>query len=352
MSFDSRPKDNPLNWSFRIGSLFGISIRLHLFFLLGAVYIVGLSLKNASDAGSALVFYETLGVVGLLFFIVLVHEFGHCWGAIRTGGEAEEILLWPLGGLAMVRPKHTAYAHFITAVSGPMVNVIFCAVSAVALVILHGGLGAVPWNPLDPFMPVSDTVNLGDVTQRWLRIFFTVSYVILLFNLLPIYPLDGGRVLHCSLWPKKGYRDATMAATFVGMVGAIALGIVGLLTGAMLMIAIAFFGYLTCYNDRRVAKYAADDGENEFGYDFSKGYAAFEEGEGGGETEKKPGFLARRRQAKEEARRQHKVLADQVLRQRVDAILTKVHQHGMDSLTSEEHRILREETERQRTDGS
>jgi Zn-dependent protease len=352
MTFDSRPKDNPLNWSFRIGELFGITIRLHLFFIFGAIIILALAFKDAGENAGLNSVVESLGAIAILFLIVLVHEFGHCWGARRSGGEANEILLWPLGGLAMVQPRHNPWSNFVTTVSGPAVNVILCAVTAVTLVLLGGGIGAVPWNPMAAFSPVGDSLHYYTTLQSWLRIVFGLSYIVLLFNLMPVYPFDGGRLLHCYLWPRKGYREATMTATFVGMVGAILLGVAGLLTGGMLLLTIAVFGYITCYADRRAAKMAMLEGDQdgEFGYDFSQGHTSFDHAFE--EQEKKPGYFERRRRAKEEARMKREAEALEQQRQRVDEILLKVHREGMRSLTAEETRILQKETERQRADGA
>ena len=112
-----------------------------------------------------------------------------------------------------------------------------------------------------------------------------------------------------------------MTATFVGMVGAIVLGLCGILTGAMLMIMIAVFGYITCYTDRRSAKIDMIESAGEFGYDFSQGYTSLDR-----ETEKprkKPGFFERRRRAREEARQQREAEARSRQRHLVDEVLAK-----------------------------
>ncbi len=348
MSYNDSAKDNPLNWSFYVGRLFAINIRVHLFFILGAAFLVAMAFKEAKENQALTSVSESLITIAILFLIVLLHEFGHCWGARNSGGEADEILMWPLGGLASVRPENTPKGHFVTTAAGPMVNVIICAACAIILTINHGGIGAVPWNPLKPFMPVDLTADWTSGIQYWGSVVFTLSYVILLFNLIPMYPLDGGRLLHCYLWPKKGYRQATLTATFAGMVGAVILGIAGILTEHTLMIIIAVFGYLTCYHDRKIAKTEMlDDGTSEFGYDFSQGFTSFENPETN--QAKQPSYFERRRFAKEEARQKQEQEKQEKLIQRVDEILDKVHKNGIESLTAEEKRILKTETERQRS---
>jgi Zn-dependent protease len=343
--FGTGNKDNPLNWSFRIGQLFGIQIRLHLFFILGAFYLIAEAFVSAEKSVGLRGMFDALISVAILFLIVLLHEFGHCWGARKSGGEADEILLWPLGGLASVRPPHTPRAHMLTTVAGPMVNVIICIIAA-AILIMLAGWGAVPWNPLKTFLPVNLNIDWADSVQRWLRVVFGLSYVILLFNLMPVYPFDGGRMLQAFLWPRKGFGPSMMTATFVGMVGAIVLGVAGFFTGAMMMIMIAVFGYLTCYTERRHAKMRELEGdENEFGYDFSGGYTSLDDRFD--DKPKTPGYFERRRLAKAEARVRREAERREKLVIEVDRILAKVSAHGIDSLTTEENRILAEETKRQ-----
>ncbi len=347
MDQSPRSLDNPINWSFPIGRLFGIAIRLHLFFVFGALWIVVQSLP-AADSGMSLsrgLLYGG-GTAAMLFAIVLLHEFGHCFGARYVGGTADEILLWPLGGLASVAPPHTPSANLVTVVAGPMVNVVFCAVSSFALVLWFGTAGAVPWNPLHPFTPVG-AVGFPSEGQQWLLFFFGLNYMLLLFNLMPVYPFDGGRIFQCLLWPRKGFRNATMLASGVGMVGAIVLGLIGLLGGQYLLLGVAVFGYLTCYQQRQMLKMGAFESENEFGYDFSKGYQSLERGS---ERAPRPSYWDRRRAAKALAREKRERQRLESLHQHVDAILAKVHDHGLDSLTPQERGILDEASHRQQAD--
>jgi stage IV sporulation protein FB len=350
MSGYSRRLDNPVNWSFKAGRLFDIDIRVHLVFVLCAVWILSKEMVRARDLALpfSAVLWDTLGTFGILFFIVLIHEFGHCWGARHTGGSAEEILMWPLGGLAMVSPPNRARAHLITAAAGPMVNVIFCAVSSVALVAWLGRPGGVPWNPLDPFWPVDATVSPTG-GQMWLMRFFGLNYVLLLFNLLPVFPLDGGRILQAYLWPQKGYERSMEIATGVGMIGAIGLGLFGLFTGEqLLLIAIAAFGYLSCWQTRRLLREGAlvEDSGGEFGYDFSRGYSSLDRSFS--EPERGPGYLARRRAKREAARKEAERQKQREHEAEIERILKKVSDHGLRSLTARERRLLEKETERKR----
>jgi stage IV sporulation protein FB len=346
-----KPLDNPINWSFRVGRLFDIDIRVHIAFVICAVIMIWMEMPRQGETSTRSVgtlLVDALGTYAMLFFIVLLHEFGHCFGARRVGGEADEILIWPLGGLAYANPPHNAQAHMVTTIAGPLVNVILCMICTVVLVAWTGSLGAVPWNPLHPTVPVSDAVWLTATTsQIWVMRFFGISYFILLINLLPIFPFDGGRIVQAWLWPRKGYVTSMEIATGTGMVGAILVGLLGLFTEqSWILLMIAVFGYMTCWQNRRMLKEQGDIAGGEFGYDFSKGYQTFD---GAEEKEKKPGYFERRRIRQTAL----KAVADQKKREAhekmVEAILRKISDSGMESLTPKERSILEEETARQRT---
>ncbi|HUU84959.1 MAG TPA: site-2 protease family protein, partial [Phycisphaerae bacterium] len=197
MSREGRALDNPINWSFGVGRLFGIRLRVHLFFLLGAVYLV---VQAAGDDGPGVV--HGLGWFAILFFMVLLHEFGHCFAARAVGGHADEILMWPLGGLASVDVPHTPRANFITTAAGPAVNLVICLLAAAALIVMTGSGWAVPWNP---FLFTVTHVPITSELQWWLVVTFALSYMLLLFNLAPVFPFDGGRMFQCLVWPAKGF---------------------------------------------------------------------------------------------------------------------------------------------------
>jgi Zn-dependent protease len=344
-----RPLDNPINWSFRVGRLWSIDIRVHVFFLIAAIVLVWMEIPNADSRqpwtlGQVMV--DALGVYAMLFFIVLVHELGHCYGARRTGGEASEILLWPLGGLAYVNPPHNAKSHLLTALAGPAVNVLFCLLCAGILTVWVGSIGAVPWNPLHPTTPI-DAGVYPTTGQAWVMRFFGISYFLLLINMLPIFPFDGGRVVQAWLWPSKGYRSSMEIATSTGMIGAILVGLFGLFTQeSWLILMIAVFGYITCWQTRRQVRELAELGEGEFGYDFSRGYASFEQSE---PTPRRPGYLARRRIRKAALRAEQERREREHHQQLVEQILGKISKSGMDSLTEHERQVLHAETQRHRS---
>jgi Zn-dependent protease len=340
-----RALDNPLNWSFRIGRLFQIDIRLHVLFVLGAIVVLARSLgENRGGLADGVI------QLAILFLIVLLHEFGHCFGCRAVGGAAHEILMWPLGGLASVAPPHHWRAHLVTTLAGPMVNVMFCLLTAAALIVWTGSFAAVPWNPLDPFRPLAfDGFSLKAWSiQYWLVIGFGLNYVILLFNLMPVYPLDGGQALHNLLWPRLGYARAMSVASGIGMVGAILIGVAGFLTDARILYFIAVFGYLTCWQQRQQLKMFGEYGTGSFGA-AEETWSAVSSEPVPRSSRKAPGFLERRRLRKQARRRESAQREAEARATRLDQMLTKVRELGLASLTPEERRFLEEETHRRQT---
>lgn len=327
-------RDNPMNWSFPLFKLSGIQVRIHLLFVLWILFELLRSIQDGT--------VSVWAVIATTFFVVvLVHEFGHCIGARSVGGDAQEILMWPLGGLAYAQAPMTPRAQFITTAAGPLVNVVFCVVTA-PLVLWLGGAAALPLNPFSPFA-VSNLSPLSWGISDWLGVFWSVNYLLLLFNLLPVFPMDGGRLLQAVIWKYKGFQFATLMATFVGMLGAIGFGFVGLVNQNMTLVAIAIFGYITCMQQRHLLKAGLLTAENEWGYELSQSLGDFEEAAAG-----KPSWFTRRRTARlarlAERRRREEI----ELEAQIDAILEKVHRHGMHSLTAREKKLLRMESQRKR----
>lgn len=338
----TKPLDNPMNWSFGVGRIFGIRIRLHVLFVLGAVIMLTRSLREQHELGGSGV-GEGFITIALLFLIVLLHEFGHCFGARWVGGTADEILLWPLGGLAYTHPPHNPRAHLITTAAGPAVNVVLCLLAAAVLVASTGSISAVPWNPFVFAIPSGWRLIDWDSWQRWVLLCFSLSYTLLLFNLMPVYPFDGGRMLQELLWPRLGYRRSTMLASGIGMVGAIVIAVVGFVSDATMLFFIAAFGYMTCWLQRQQLRMTDGMDADGFGYDFSQGYSSLERS---GPSRRKPGYWERRRIKRAIERRERRLRDDEVRQSRLDAILAKVRSGGLGSLSPQERRFLEQETQR------
>src|SRR5262249_9012373 len=125
------------SWAFPIGQLFGITIRVHLIMplvIIGLIGRIALTKEPPPNGPPAGTWLDMTMLLGLMFFSVLLHELGHCFAARHMDGEADEVLLWPLGGLAFCRSlPHSPLAHFVTAAGGPLVNLLLCILSGLIL---------------------------------------------------------------------------------------------------------------------------------------------------------------------------------------------------------------------------
>jgi len=183
--------------SIHLFRLFGIDVYLHWSWFLILVYV--LQISDQSD--SPLI----LNILGLLtlFLIVLLHEFGHALACKQVGGQANQIVMWPLGGVAYVAPPQRPGAMLWSIAAGPLVNVVLFSASTVLLVI--GGL--------------SGLSNQIPFFWDYLAIFAYINLILLKFNLLPVFPLDGGQILWSLLWFKFGKARSMMIATIIGFIG-------------------------------------------------------------------------------------------------------------------------------------
>lgn len=217
--------------SFRLFSLFGIEVRLHWLWFLVAIY----QFSNRSGGYESQVFVAVEYLA--LFGLVLLHEFGHALACQQVGGEANEIVLWPLGGVAYVSPPPRAGALLWSIVAGPLVNValipvIFCLGRGLGIL----NLAAVP----------EDVYRLLD------RLSF-INYSLLFFNLLPIYPLDGGQILRALLWYWLGAARSLRVASFLGLFGAASLVALAFWARSTWIAVIAVFLGIQCWKSFQVA---------------------------------------------------------------------------------------------------
>jgi stage IV sporulation protein FB len=350
---------DPMSWSIPVGRMFGISVRVHILF---PVVALGLILRAGSKGTYPGTWVDAAWLMGLLFFTVFWHELGHCYVARRVGGDASEVLLWPLGGLAYVEVPHNPRANFLVAFGGPAVNLIICFICALILGFAFEKSWQPLWNPLTwPFREdASGSITLylwngkDQLTNDTLllivsRLFF-VSWFTFLLNLLPGFPLDGGRMLQAILWHFSDYRQAMQNAIIAGYITMLVLVIYSFWQEEVMMLALAVFIYLSCTQEYMRLEQAGED--SLFGYDFSQGYTSLERDQDGEEVEppppepKKPGFWQRWLQRRAERKRQAELEEKQAEESRMDQLLEKIQRQGKESLTEEENRFLKRVAER------
>ena len=233
--------------SFRIGSLFGIPIKLDLTFLLVLplfAYLIGEQIGDVADllnsglsAGidvAAITSGTTPWILGLaaaigLFVGVVLHELGHSLTAQRYGFPIDSITLWLFGGIAALSEMPEDWRQeFTIAIAGPIVSVLV-GVGSYAL-----------------FLAVPETLNGARFVLGYLAI---LNVVLAVFNMIPAFPMDGGRVLRAFLARSRPYATATQQAASVGKLLAVVMGLIGLMQFSIIFIGVAFFVYIAASSE-------------------------------------------------------------------------------------------------------
>ena len=218
-----------MSWSLNIGSIAGTAIRIHFTFLL---FLVWIFVANWASGGPPAA-WQGLVFILLLFACVIAHEFGHILTARAFGVPTPDVTLLPIGGVArLARIPEQPRQEFLIAIAGPLVNV------AIAVVLLL--LGA-HLNPRDLAAMESSRISLADRLAE-------VNLFLAVFNMIPAFPMDGGRVLRALLSIKLGHVRATEIAATIGQLVAFGLGFLGLF-GNPLLIFIAIFVYLAASSE-------------------------------------------------------------------------------------------------------
>lgn len=348
---------DPLTWSMPLARLFGITVRVHILFPLIALALI-LRVAFVKDGP----WVDAAIVMGLLFLAVLLHEFGHCAGARLVDGDVQEVLLWPLGGLAAVDVPHTPRAHFVTAAAGPLANLLLCLATGCALTASTVRPPFDPWWEAYPYRhldrnreaPVAqplpkpellhwDNTPLNDkdlAARPWIlpvARFFWVNWILFLLNVVLIgFPMDGGRLFQCLLWPRLGFREATRLAIGAGFITTLIVGVYAIVREETLSLLLALFIYVTCRQQFILLETGAE--ESLFGYDFSQGYTSLERDQP--HPRRRPGFVKRWLQKRAALKLQREQETRETEERRMDELLEKVQREGLSALTDEERRFL------------
>jgi Zn-dependent protease len=218
--------------SIHLFRLAGVDLYLHWsWFLVAAFEINGRSKSYSSLTWNVLEYLA-------LFLIVGLHEYGHALACRQVGGRANQIVLWPLGGVAYVNPPPRPGATLWSIAAGPLVNVVLIPVFLM-LGFLSRSLG---WAAAMPN------------AHALLRAVAFINFFLLIFNMLPIYPLDGGQILRSLLWFVLGRARSLMAATIIGFIGVAGFILLAFWIHSVWFGVLALFMLLNCWGGLRHAQ--------------------------------------------------------------------------------------------------
>jgi Zn-dependent protease/CBS domain-containing protein len=214
-------------------TVFGVPVRFHFTFWLVVIWLVVLSAGGKQSLAGAVLF------VAGLFLSILLHEAGHALMARRFGIGTHEIVMLPIGGLARLERQPKAGEEFWVAFAGPLVNFLLGALLLGAAFRTGAGVSAAHWQE------ATDANLLSRLA--------VANLVLALFNLLPAFPMDGGRVLRSLLAERRPYEDATRITARIGTGIAALLALTGLLQANFLLLFVALFIYVGAMQESMAA---------------------------------------------------------------------------------------------------
>lgn len=218
--------------SFKIFTLAGIGVYVHWLWFAVAVA----SFQYRTHEYSSLIWNAAEYLS--LFLIVLIHEFGHQLACRSVGGQTHDIVLWPLGGVAYVSPPQRPGAQLWSIAAGPLVNVVLVPILS-GLVSISHHLG---WYDSHPDAYV------------FLHNVWVINLVLLIFNMMPVYPLDGGQILRSLLWFPFGRANSLLAATIIGFVGVAVLILIAVVLRSIWLGIMSAFILMSCWSGLKQAR--------------------------------------------------------------------------------------------------
>lgn len=354
---------DPLTWSpINLGRWGGTQVRIH-FSLIAfvVVYLLGAAIAPKHPVG------PTACWLVLMLIALAIHEAGHAAMSWWLGSDPDDVRLWPLGNMVGPAPASRSTDNVLVALAGPAVSAALVIVCAIVLNALGAQFVWNPFgNPVDSGAPIlharwahAETAKLaGDAlyaevlarpyTTAWLVSWFGyLNWVIMLANLLPALPFDGGRMFRAylantSVSPAKDGLIPPIFARSCALILVI-VGLVRLLIAAkgdgLTLIGLALLIEWMVRTEARMIEDGGFYDDGVFGYDFSEGYTSLE----GSAAKVRPyreSAIKRWRRRRSDLRRQRRQAREAAEERRMDEILEKLHREGRTALTEEETRFL------------
>lgn len=296
----------------RVGRLFGCDVRVHWTLLAVSLFQISQGMRFGLPWWMILI----MALVPLVS--VLAHEFGHVFMTRLVGGEARLVVLWMFGGFATCSYPRSPGRQFAVSAAGPLVNFM---IMAVCLLIM----GNVQLSFLN-------ALNYDAVAGTILGSFATCNFTLLIFNLLPCHPLDGGSMFEAACWPIFGLRRATIYSIYSSYVCLAGLFALAILWGSIFLFILSLSFLVTVITMQR--------GLNQDSDPYLGGVPA---GEPLG-----PGWYARWKAKRARRQQEQRDAAEHQEQEVLDRLLSKVSEQGLPSLTAAERRMLKAISERQK----
>lgn len=339
--------DEPIYWAIPILKTSRTRVRIHFFLLLFILVQLGHVIWPPTGYPAGGDWSFTLIGLAALAVVLVIHEAAH-WLVDRSlGGESDEIIIWPLGGLSPHQTPGGWKPNLLTALAGPIANLTLCLIlTPILATLIVGRWEYVLFNPLGPATPYSLWVVDGKPAWWALGLWWMnyASLALVIFNLIPMYPLDGAIIAESIIGSRTGERRAAEITTVVGYGGAVLLSVVALVASNNLLLAVAIFGAIMSWLKRRQIAFIAqpispteelpagttpivplmphNDDADWIGTDADDPTAATPP--------------------------TSKLDDTAIIESELDRILQKIHDRGMDQLTAEEKEILDAASERSR----
>jgi Zn-dependent protease len=324
----------PTGFSVRAATLFGFPIRVHLLFPLLVVYYV-LKTPGYSEPRNLI---PVLGFESVLLVSILLHELGHAFVARHHRLGVHGIVIWPLGGVTYHDPERDPRSQLRVSLAGLTVNLFLALAAGIAILVRTGLPPGLPRLAMDPDLPAT---------------VWNLNLALLLLNLLPGLPFDGGQALEALLWPRFGHAKARFVVIGSGLVVAVGVLLGGITQGEPMLVVVggwALWSVGRSYQEFR--ERGVEEDQTFLGHDFSQGYTSLEAGAPEPDAAVRRRAKERERAERAERAAEERVVADrraeEGARLRLDRLLDRIAARGITSLTPEERTFLDEESRRLR----
>jgi Zn-dependent protease len=328
-----------------LGRWWGVAVYLHVFFVLSALLALAFQLREPDLLSSGLM------LVAVLLVSVTLHEVGHSLAALRVGGKVDAVVLGPVGGLISPRVPDEPEVHLFVALAGPIVHLML-AVLAAAVLAAAGDVKLL--GLLTPFATPENLVE-GSTGIIAAKLTLWLNWFLMLLNLLPAYPFDGGPILRAMLWPALGRRTARIVTARVAMGVAFLFCVAAVLmmvraadfqTHMPTWIPLLTLGLFLFFSARQDLSAAAAPEWNEepAGYQLSSDGLDLLDVDWSSDDDDDGVLVEHQPRPAEQNRRAQEAVEDA----RVDDILARLHETSRDALSPEEIAILERASQRYR----